>query len=93
MQNALDDTSFQDMFLRFFCLQNAPICHTENTACSQKEWEEAENLARGWNTVRAFGTHGKMEAFGNRKGHFSTSEQSCTLLLEELRTSTLLDAS
>lgn len=42
------------------------------------------NLARGWNTVRDFGTHGKMEAFGNRKGHFSTSEQSCTLLLEEL---------
>lgn len=42
------------------------------------------NLARGLNTVRAFGTHRKTEAFGNRKGHFSTSEQSCTLLLEEL---------
>lgn len=42
------------------------------------------NLARGWNTVRAFGTHGKMEAFGNTRGHFSTSEKSCTLLLEEL---------
>lgn len=85
MQNALNDASFQDMFLRvFFCLQNAPICHTENRVCSEKEWEEAVNLARGWNTVRAFGTHGKMKVFGNRKGHFSTSEQSCTLLSEEL---------
>lgn len=84
MQNALNDASFQDMSLRFFCLQNARLCHTENTVCSQKEWEESVNLARGWNTVKDFGTHGKMEVFGNRKGHFSASEQSCTLLLEEL---------
>lgn len=37
----------------------------------------------GWDTVGAFGTHGKTEAFGNRKGHFSSFEQSCTLLSED----------
>lgn len=44
---ALSATSFQkDMFLSF-CLQNVPVCHTENTACSQKQKEEAVNLASG----------------------------------------------
>lgn len=53
MRNALNDTSFQDMFLTF-CIQNAPICHTENTACLQKEWEEVVNLARGMEYSQGF---------------------------------------
>lgn len=69
MQNALNDTSFQDMFLTF-CIQNAPICHTENTACSQKEREEVMNLARGWNTVRAFGIHGENGGFWQQERAF-----------------------
>lgn len=45
-------------------------------SCEFGEW--------GWDIVKAFGTHGKTEVFGNRKGHFATFEQSCSLLFEEL---------
>lgn len=71
------------MFLSF-CLRNVPVCHTENTACSQKQREEAVNLASGGGIQSGLLALGKTEAFGNRKGHFSTFEPSCTLLFEEL---------
>lgn len=82
---ALSAASFQkDMFLSF-CLQNVPVCQTENTACSQKQREEAVNLVSGGGMQSGLlALTGTAEAFGNRKGHFSALEQSCSLLLEEL---------
>lgn len=84
MQNALNDESFQDTFLRFFVSKMHQFVTLRIQFVHKMDMRGSCEFGNGWNTIRAFGTHGKMEAFGNRKGHFPTSEQSCTLLLEEL---------
>lgn len=67
----------KDMFLSLH-LQNVPVCHTENTACSQQRQEGAVTRWVGVGYSQGFWHSLEDEAFGKRKGHFSAFEQSCT---------------
>lgn len=59
---------WKDMFLSFW-LWDVPVCHTENTARSQKPWEEAVNLASGGGTQSGLLAHtGKQRLLATGKG-------------------------
>lgn len=69
---------------KFLSLKCTSLPYWEHSLFAEATGRSCEFGEWGWDTVRAFGTHGRTEASGNRKGHFSTFEQSCTSLSEEL---------
>lgn len=76
-------TLWKDPSLSF--VQEVPVGHSRSTTPSQTRWRKLRVWQGGADARDGeFGTHRKMEAFGNTKGHAFISMQNYTLLFEEV---------